>query len=191
MKRFFAKMVWMAFVLGLGGCRLYSPDALSPARHDLGPWLGGDRAGAPHWSVDSVEAPVWMQDERIRYRFLYADPTQPRHYLRDRWSAPPAELLAHFLDGAGGGGGVRLRLSVLELEHVFAAPGQARLLLALKVRAYRAGAAQPLAERRFLFDEPTSSADAAGAVAAFSRLAGRTATEIRRWLEALPGGAAP
>lgn len=181
----------MAFVLGLSGCRFYSPDSLSPARHDLGPWLGDDRAGALHWSVDSVDAPVWMQDERIRYRLLYADSTQPRHYLRDRWAAPPAELLAHFLDGAGGGGGVRLRLSVLDLDHVFTAPGQARLSLVLKIRAYRAGAAQPLAERRLLFDEPTSSADAAGAVAAFSRLAGRTAAEIRLWIGELPGGAAP
>ncbi|MGZ8200191.1 MAG: ABC-type transport auxiliary lipoprotein family protein, partial [Methylosarcina sp.] len=35
----------------------------------------------------SVEAPKWLQDNRIRYRLLYAEPTRVRFYTMDRWIA--------------------------------------------------------------------------------------------------------
>jgi cholesterol transport system auxiliary component len=184
-------MIVAALSLLVAACGLGRPAVSPPIAHDFGPEPAGPQQGVVTWSVASIDAPAWLQDDRIRYRLLYADPTQVRHYSRDLWAAPPPHLLAQRLDSAGGGGGFRLRVEVQVFEQVFDAPDRARAVLNLNVAAYRPGAAQPVAERRFRLEEPTPGADATGAVAAFNRLADRVVAEIRAWLSALPTGSKP
>lgn len=181
-----AKLLIAAALSLLGGaCSLGRPAVSPPVAHDFGPEPTALPSGAVTWSVGSVDAPAWLQDDRIRYRLLYADPSQVRFYSRDLWAAPPPHLLAQRLDMAGGGGDLRLRVDVQVFEQVFDAPDRARVLLNLNVTAYRPGGAQPLAERRFRFDEATPSADAPGAVTAFTHLADQAVAEIRAWLTGL------
>lgn len=184
-------LIVAALSLLAAACSLGRPAASPPVVHDFGPEPAALPSGAVAWSVASVDAPAWLQDDRIRYRLLYADPTQVRHYSRDLWAAPPPHLLAQHLDVAGGGGEFRLRVEVQVFEQVFDAPDRARAVLNLNVTAYRPGAAQPLAERRFRLEEPTPGADAPGAVSAFTRLADRAVEEIRAWLAAFPTGNKP
>ena len=61
----------------------------SPVRHDLGPMA----ISATHGTPVTLDAPVWLWDERIRYRLLYEDATVIRHYNLDRWEAPLPVLL--------------------------------------------------------------------------------------------------
>lgn len=167
-------------------CSLGGPEVPPPVAHDFGPEPAASQHRVVAWSVASVDAPAWLQDDRIRYRLLYADPSQVRYYSRDLWAAPPPHLLAQRLDVAGGGGDFRLRVDVQVVEQIFDAPDRARAVLNLNVTAYRPGAAQPFAERRFRFDEATPSADAPGAVSAFTRLAEQAIEDIRAWLSTLP-----
>jgi cholesterol transport system auxiliary component len=187
-----AKLLVVALlVLFAGACGLGRPEFAAPVVHDFGPEPAAPSHNPTGWSVASGDAPAWLQDDRIRYRLLYADPSRVRHYSRDLWAAPAPHLLFRRLDAAGDGGEFRLRVEVPVFEQVFDAPEQARALLHLNVVAYRPGAAQPAAERRFRFDEPTPTADAHGAVLAFTRLAERAVEEIRAWLNALPKGNTP
>ncbi|HLF95635.1 MAG TPA: hypothetical protein VI457_00685 [Methylococcaceae bacterium] len=182
-----AKLLIAAALSLLGGaCSLGRPEVSPPVAHDFGPEPATLQGDAVTWSVASVDAPAWLQDDRIRYRLLYADPSQVRFYSRDLWAAPPPHLLSQRLDVAGGGGNFRLRVDVQVFEQVFDAPDRARALLNLNVTAYRPGAALPVAERRFRFDEATPGADAPGAVTAFTRLTDQAIEEIRAWLSALP-----
>lgn len=191
MNRAATLLIVAAFSLLGNGCSLGRPEASPPVVHDFGPEPVAESRDGAGWSVASIDAPAWLQDDRIRYRLLYADPSQVRHYSRDRWAAPPPHLLAQRLDLAGGGGEFRLRVEVHVFEQVFDAPDRARAVLNLNVTAYRPDSAQPAAERRFRFDEPTAGADGPGAVTAFTHLAGRAVEEIRAWLATVPAGSAP
>lgn len=181
-------MLVTALSLVSTACGLNRAALSLPVTHDFGPEPAATPPSAVTWSVASSDAPAWLQDDRIRYRLLYADPSQVRFYTRDVWAAPPPQLLAQRIDlaGAGGGGRYRLRVQVREFEQVFDQPDHARAVLRLRVSAYRPDSMQPVAERWFQFDEPTPSADAPGAVAAYSGLADRAIGEIRAWLTNLP-----
>ncbi|MFZ2407812.1 MAG: hypothetical protein WAW41_21995, partial [Methylobacter sp.] len=76
---------WLVFFSA--GC---SVTAQQPALHDFGlpapAEIHQDKASV------SVNAPTWLWDNRIRYRLLFASPSQVRFYGLDRWIAPPPEL---------------------------------------------------------------------------------------------------
>jgi cholesterol transport system auxiliary component len=131
--------------------------------HDFGPSPQG-----PGTAI-AVDAPQWLQDNRIRYRLLYADPTEVRYYTLDRWIAPPSLLLARRLESIAAHG-LQPRVQLLEFEQVFEAPGRAYVLVGLRVTAQLPGKPEPVAEQ-FLFKRPTATPDAAGAIAAFAELA--------------------
>ncbi|NJD07641.1 MAG: hypothetical protein FIA97_14260 [Methylococcaceae bacterium] len=154
----------------LAGCSLLPERPPRPAIHDFGPNPQG--AG----SAIAVDAPEWLQDDRIRYRLLYDDPTQIRYYTLDRWVAPPALLLARRLDSLDGAG-LKLRVQLLEFEQRFVAPGRAHVLVGVRVTALLPGQQQPVSQQFFL-ERPTGSADAAGAVTAFAQLADECARRI-------------
>jgi len=59
-----------------------STPAKQPAVHDFGLPVYS-KSGVK--SNISVNAPKWLQDNRIRYRLLYSSPTEIRFYTLDRW----------------------------------------------------------------------------------------------------------
>ena len=176
----------VALMLAISGCSVFPPPSPPPALHDLGP--SGNRAEPTQatWSTVEVDAPQWLQDEHIRYRLLYADPTRVRLYARDQWLAPPPSLLAQRLSLAGGGRGYRLHIRLLDFEQTFDGPKSARVILTFVAKAVTPETSQTAGQRVFQLNRTASSADAAGAVAAFAALVDEAVILIGAWVAEMP-----
>lgn len=57
-----------------------APDYSNPGSHDLGPVA----QHASQQCTVALEAPVWLWDDRIRYRLIYDDVTAVHYYNLDR-----------------------------------------------------------------------------------------------------------
>lgn len=169
------------------GCNLVPERPPAPTLHDFGPAAVG-QAPLP-WSMVEVEAPDWLQDDRIHYRRLYADPTRVDSYARSRWVAPVPDLLKERLAEAGGGLGHRLRLRLLDFEQVFDRPESTRVVIRFHAVVQGPGG-QPVGERSFRLSRPAPTPDAAGAVAAFADSMTEALARLGEWLaESLPSAA--
>lgn len=167
-------------------CGVFPDRPAQPAVHDFGLAEGfssvsSSRAMALVWSNVTVTAPAWLQNENICYRLLYADPTRVRYYARDRWLAAPNALLAHRLSMAGGGGGWRLRIELLEFEQIFDSPQNARVILTFHALAQRSAEEDAVAEKIFRFSLPSPTADAQGAVTASVGLVDEAVKSLQNW----------
>lgn len=177
---------WLAASLLLAGCQVLPERPPLPAVHDFGP--PPSRHGGPPspWMTVTVQAPEWLHDPMIRYRLLYAQPTQVRFYQLDRWVAPPPDLLAGRLAADRGTAGYELRIELQSFEQTFAQPDRSTVLLRWHAEAINPVNGFLAAERNFDLAQPTRSADAAGAVDGFSRVVDRAVSEVRDWMGALP-----
>ncbi len=133
----------------------------------------------------NVNAPTWLWDNRIRYRLLFASPSQIRFYGLDRWIASPPELLEQFLNASGKIQHYALIVQLQDFEQQFDAPDQARVLMRFSVEAYSA-AHFKIGTQEFYLQRPTKTPDAAGAISGFTDLTQQAAERIQNWLEGLP-----
>lgn len=175
----------------VSACSLFPDRPISPALHDFGSsekFTGSQSAGseAKAWSTVSVEAPEWLQNENIRYRLLYADPTRVRFYANDRWLASPAAMLAQRLSLASGAGGWRLKISLLEFEQVFDEPQKARMILVFSATAQRPASKEVVGKKVFNFSIHSPPADAEGAVTATPILVDEAINSLQTWCAELP-----
>jgi cholesterol transport system auxiliary component len=131
----------------------------------------------------SVNAPQWLQDNRIRYRLLYSSPTEVRFYSLDRWIASPPELLQQQLLA---GENYSLNINLLEFEQQFDAPDRARVVLDFFVEAYASDTKRLIDTQGFHFDRSTVTPDAAGAVAGLADLTRQAAERVQDWLKQRP-----
>ncbi|WP_367025660.1 hypothetical protein ABZN20_14200 [Methylococcus sp. ANG] len=166
------RIPWILILsLAAPACSVLPERPPQPALHDFG--AAPTAAPAP-WSAVQVEAPDWLQTDRLQYRLLYANPTELRAYALDRWIAPPPALLAQRLKAERNGSGYRLRVELQVFEQVFDRPGSSRVTIRFRAET-------PTATRTFQLDQPTASPDAAGAVQAFAQTIGRAVAQIRAW----------
>ncbi|MGR8978986.1 MAG: ABC-type transport auxiliary lipoprotein family protein [Gammaproteobacteria bacterium] len=170
----------LAIVFSFAGCSIHSQQ---PALHDFGMLQGSSRAN-PQASID-VEAPPWLASTKIRYRLLYASPTQIRFYSLDRWIAPPAELFELELESRGSNSGYPLKVRLLDFEQQFDSPGQAKALMSFSAEAYSPDRKSKLASKTFRLERLTTTPDAKGAVTAFSVLSRQAAGQIEIWISGL------
>lgn len=176
---------WTVIGLAVAGCQLL-PDRPPPQTvHDFGPVRGNALTVPAPWSQVTVKAPDWLQDRLIRYRLLYAQPTQVRYYSQSRWIAPPPELLANRLGAACSDSGIGLTIAIQSFEQVFEHPGQSTVVLQARAELVDARSAKALGIRSFRWSTPTPSGDAPGAVAAFARLADLARSELSSWAASL------
>jgi cholesterol transport system auxiliary component len=188
MMRFSKAKPWL-FVpyLLMAGCTLIKEPPPAPALHDLGP---AARAESPvRWSVEAMDAPEWLRNDRIRYRLLYADPTRVGFYTLDRWAAPPPDMLEQQLAMAGNGKEYRLRIRLQEFEQVFDRPGEARVVMGFRAEAREPGSLRAAGEREFRLSRASPGGNAAGAVRGFSALVDEAVARLRAWLAELPAQA--
>jgi cholesterol transport system auxiliary component len=174
--------LWLrTLALGLvaAGCSLIPARPPPAALHDFGPPPA--REASLPWAAVTVDAPDWLNDDHIHYRFLYADPTQLRSYATVRWVAPLPALLTQRLTSADGHGRYRLRIQLQEFEQVFDRPGHARVVISFRANAQVTAGNQELAEKVFRLSIATSSADATGAVEGFAAVVDRAITALRDW----------
>ncbi|MDO9107299.1 MAG: hypothetical protein Q7U57_20340 [Methylovulum sp.] len=152
------------------------------AVHDFGsphPANGIKSATKPELSVD---APEWLQDNRIRYRLLYASPTQVRFYALDRWIATPAQLFEQKLLASGKLPGGQLSVRLLDFEQQFDAPDRARAVLRFSLTTSEEGKSDHLTTRIISLEQPTITPDAKGAVNAFAHLAQQAVNKTQELL---------
>ncbi|QJD28671.1 ABC-type transport auxiliary lipoprotein family protein [Methylococcus geothermalis] len=157
--------------LALPACSLLPERPPPAALHDFG--IAAAAAPAP-WSAVEVDAPDWLQTDRLQYRLLYANPTELRAYALDRWIAPPPALLEQRLKAERNGSGYRLRIELQSFEQVFDRPGSSHVTIRFRAET-------PTADKTFQLDQPTASPDAAGAVQAFAQAIDRAVTQLRTW----------
>lgn len=169
----------MAFaVLFNSGC---SNPPKRTALHDFG--LIAPQQQATTKPSISVDAPTWLWDNRIRYRLLYAAPTQVRFYGLDLWIASPPELFEQYLRHNGNTVPYSLVIQLLDFEQQFDSPNQARVILRFSVDAYSEDRQQKLGTQLFSLEMPTKTPDAAGAIVGFTTLVEQAAVKIQRWTE--------
>ncbi|WP_262964040.1 hypothetical protein [Methylobacter psychrophilus] len=135
----------------------------------------------------TVNAPTWLWDNRIRYRLLYASPTQIGFYALDLWIASPPELLEQLLLSGGKTKGYSLIIRLHDFEQQFDAPDRAKVVLHFFAEAYANDNKKKMGTQEFYFEQPTVTADAAGAVNGFVNVTRQATDKIQIWLAGLPG----
>lgn len=180
------KVVLILVIIAATGCSLGPGPKPQIALHDFGVSVRVPAGNVTDPVPVSVSAPKWLWDNRIRYRLLYAAPTQVRFYTLDRWIAPPPELFEQQLAADGKVKAYPLRIRLLDFEQQFDAPNKARALLRFYVEAYERDSKKVIATREISLEKITQTADAAGAVSAFAELARQAGDKIRDWLSQLP-----
>lgn len=169
-------------ILVFAGCSI---TPRQPAVHDFGINLANPNSKSVTKPDISVEVPKWLLDNRIRYRLLYAAPTQVRFYTLDRWIAPPAELLEQQLESGGKTLNYPLIIRLMDFEQQFDSPKQAKVVIRFSAEAYSTDHKKKIGTLEFRFERWTKTPDAAGAVTAFSELAELAADRIQSWLSGL------
>jgi cholesterol transport system auxiliary component len=170
-------IAWLVFFST--GC---SVTAKQPALHDFG--LSAPAAIPQGRAAVNVNAPTWLWDNRIRYRLLFSSPSQIRFYGLDSWIASPPELFEQFLASSGIVQEYTLILKLNNFEQQFDGLEQARVVFNFSVEAYSSDK-QKAGEREFYLQQPTKTADAAGAISGFTELAQKATEEIRGWIAEL------
>ena len=180
MKRYTNYFLVIALIAMATACSVGSRPGV-PISHDLGP--------IAEQTTDStaviIDAPVWLWDERIRYRLLYDDATVIRYYNLDRWEAPLPALLENRLTIAGTRP-YSLQIQLTQFEQQFVTVDNAHVVMSLTVKAFTGEGYQLLGKRSFNLSQKTVSPDAAGAIAGFIALTEQVNADIQSWLETLP-----
>jgi cholesterol transport system auxiliary component len=154
--------------------------------------------------LTDVETTPALDTTAVLFRLTYADAQQLRPYAQARWSMPPAQLLRQRLretlgqqrhvlspgEGvAAGQGSVTLRIALEEFSQLFesesASVGLVRLRATLSQSA-AVGADRLLAQRSFVVQRPSSTADATGGVRALTAAADGAIAELAAWVQQNP-----
>ncbi|MDO9163081.1 MAG: hypothetical protein Q8N35_10180 [Methylococcaceae bacterium] len=177
-------LITLAVSLLAIGC---TPNARQPAAHDFG--QNQSRAAlnsVEQKSAINVDAPSWLWDNRIRYRLLFAAPSQVRFYGQDVWIASPPELFQQQMIASRVGFNYRLLVKMLTFEQQFDAIDKARVVLHFSVEAYSADNTQKVATQEFRLEQPSKTPDAKGAISAFADLTQQAVSKTQSWLSGLP-----
>jgi len=179
MKQLTPGLIAIMLMAIVSACSVGSNPGL-PLSHDLGPVTEQHADGV----AVTLDAPVWLWDERIRYRLLYEDATVIRYYNLDRWEAPlPALLERHLTINSEKPFTVQIQLT--QFEQQFETLNQARVVLSLTVSVFAVKDYRLIAKRSFNLSQNTVLPDAAGAIAGFITLTEQAKTGIQAWLKTL------
>jgi len=179
MKRIIKFFLVIAFAITLFACSVGSTSTIL-VRHDLG-LVEGNTSNKISITLD---APVWLWEERIRYRLLYDDATVIHYYHKDRWEAPIPVLLEHRLSIASKRPLI-MRIQLNQFEQHFDKADKAHVVMDLTVRVFAEKNNKLLGMRNFILSQATTSADAKGAIAGFVEMTEKANVEIQLWLDYL------
>ena len=177
----FALLVFLTVVFNTG-C---SVSKKHPAIHDFGLPVPVSTIKNNEPTI-TVDAPTWLWDNRLRYRLLYAAPTQVGFYALDLWIASPPELFEQLLIASGKTQNHPLIIRLTDFEQQFDAPDKAKVVLRFVVEAYANNDKKKIGPQAFYLEQPTPTPDAEGAVNGFAALTRQAANKIQVWLAGLP-----
>jgi len=137
-----------------------------------------------------------LDNERMFYRLMYADPMQARMYANSRWSATPLQLITQRLRSRIAQGGVKvvgptdasngiplLRIEVDDFTHNFDSASQSYGQVVLRVSLYQGHTL--VDQKTFSRKTDAASADAAGGTRALAASTDAAAADVLAWLAAL------
>lgn len=145
--------------------------------------------------VSHVSAPLWLDTKAIHYRLAYHNALQTYAYAHSRWSAPPAFLLTqhikqkiaadtHYLVIKDSGMAIpdnELHVELEEFSHIFDTLVDSHVVI--RFRASLVSNTHRLhTQKTFTAKQAAQSADAAGAVKAFSIASNQLISELIYWL---------
>lgn len=198
-----AALLWGLMAWGLVGCGAMQP-APRPVVYDFGPGavstaVVNHSPALPALMLAEVEAPASLDNTAVLYRLAYSDAQQLRPYAQARWSMPPAQLLRQRLretlgqhrvvlqPGEGGmaaAPALTLRIALEEFSQLFASAETSAGLLRLRATVSQGsgGAEKILAQRSFVVQRDSASADAGGGVRALTSAADAVIADLDQWL---------
>jgi cholesterol transport system auxiliary component len=137
-----------------------------------------------------------LDNERMFYRLMYADPMQARMYANSRWSATPLQLITQRLRSRIAQGGVKvvgptdasngiplLRVEVDDFTHNFDSASQSYGQVVLRASLYQGHTL--VDQKTFSRKTDAGSADAAGGTRALAASTDAAAADVLAWLAAL------
>jgi cholesterol transport system auxiliary component len=171
-------------ILTVSSCSIL-PQTQPSAVHDFGypdSNTPSENTTLAQQSPITVEAPKWLSDNRIRYRLLYAIPTQVRFYSLDRWIAPPPELFEQLLTASGKQWLKPLIIRLAIFEQQFESPDKAKVIMHFTVTTIPSDNQQKGVRQDFHLERPCPTPDAKGAVTGFTYLTRQAVGKIQAWL---------
>lgn len=140
-----------------------------------------------------VSAPGWLDTPAVVYRLAYLSAAQVREYTQSRWVAAPAVLIERQLRrqlgyGTPSGSGrspCLLRLELDEFSQVFTAANASHSLLMVKA-VWLDRQRQPLLMRSLRLEQPATTADAGGGIAALTAAVAQLAQQLQAAESELP-----
>jgi cholesterol transport system auxiliary component len=193
-------------LLALAACSALPDKPVRQTMYDFGPIPALEAPGTATRSpllLPEVETGGILESTALLYRLGYEDAHQLRAYAYARWSAPPAQLVRQrlqdvlgreraVLDNAAASALARrggtpppvLRVELEEFSHVFDSPGESRGVVRLRCTLLEntPGGERLIAQRSFLLQRPSPSADPAGGVRALTAATDAAAVDIAAWL---------
>lgn len=160
------------------------PEHQPSAAHDFGyPYSNSPpKSTATTQPPITVEAPKWLADNRIRYRLLYATPTQVRFYSLDHWLAPPTELFEQLLTTSDKQWPKPITIRLQVFEQQFDAPGRAKVVMHFTAITTPDNNKHKANKRDFHLQYPCPTPDAKGAVTGFTILTRQAVDKTQAWL---------
>lgn len=183
MIRMFIPVVMFVLIFSISSCSFLigTPSAV----HDLGyPYtsIPPETAALPQQPPVSVDAPNWLSDNRIRYRLLYATPTQVRFYSLDRWIAPPSDLFEQLLNNSEKQWPTPINIKLQVFEQQFDSAEKAKVVMHFTATTMPSDNKQLANKREFNLQLPCPSPDAKGAVTGFNVLTKQAVDKVQAWM---------
>lgn len=185
------------------GCSLLTPTPTSFAVYDFGP--SSTYAAAPSSApsqipvqVATIEAPIWLEGQAIRYRLAYYDPARTYVYANSQWAASPSELLTERIrqnfsantepksDENRSFANYLLKITLEEFMQIFDTADSSHVVIYIRAALHKSDHHQPIATRNFSKKLLTPTADAAGAVVSFITASDSLADELVQWTSDFP-----
>lgn len=181
----------LALTALLTGCAL---TASAPPRtvYDLGPAPAAPATGTPvPWRIADVTASPSASSDGIAYRLAFQQAQRLEFYRDSVWAAPPAALLTQRLreqivapPACTARGPALVTVHLDTFEQVFGSPSQAQVVLRLHATLWRAEGGTALAQQHWRLEQPSDSADAAGAVRGLAQAVDAWLPQFAHWLAA-------
>lgn len=200
-----ASGLFVLFFLGaLAGCGGVKSGATA-AVYDFGPGVVAEQpsnrmAPLPPLALGEVQASTALDNLAVVYRLNYSGAQQLRPYAQARWSMPPAQLLrqrvretlgqrravVNLSDGVlPTPGTLVLRLELEEFSQMFESADRSAAVLRLRATLAQAapGGDSLVAQRSFVAQQPSTSADAAGGVRALTVATDAVVEQLEQWVQ--------
>ncbi len=182
MKTRMIRLFIFVLILSISSCSLLTKPS---AVHDFGyPYTNtaSETAALPQQPPVTVDAPKWLSDNRIRYRLLYATPTQVRFYSLDRWIAPPSELFEQQLNNSEKPWPMPVNIKLQVFEQQFESAEKAKVTMHFTVTTMPDDNKHQANKREFNLQLPCPTPDAKGAVTGFNVLTKQAVDKVQAWM---------